>query len=232
VITLINGQVQTPGNVNAVPLGSVSFTLTTDAQIIAPPFGQVLAGVSVVMFFDSTGNLVPIGNTLWSNLELNPQISGSLLGTAYIVNFYDANGSRINRSPQIWVFTQPAGSVVDIGTMTPIGLPVVYYALLGGGGGTTADTVKNFSSSQIISALTVGINLFGLCQGGASGINLTLPTAVGVPGQRIHLIKTDNTVGVVAVAGAITGTVSLGNQYQFGDWESDFSGNWWQMGNN
>src|SRR5271155_10203 len=94
LITLINGNVQNAQNTNAAPLGSVVFSLTTDAQVIASPFGQVQGGIPIKMYFDATGNLLttPTGiNKLWSNLELNPQITGSLLGTAYSVNFYDSN---------------------------------------------------------------------------------------------------------------------------------------------
>jgi hypothetical protein len=232
LISLVNGHVQTAQNVNALPLGSVSFTLTTDAQVIASPYGQVMAGVTVLMFFDLNGNIIAAGsqNKLWSNAELNPQTT-DFLGTAYLVNFYDVNGCRVNRNPQIWVFTQLNGATVDIGLMQPIGLPVVYYANIGGGGGAVADTVVPYSTSQTIAALGVGINQFSPCTAGAGGIALVLPTAVGVGGQRVRLLKIDSAVGGVTITGADEGTVVLGNQYQYVDFESD-NAVWWVMGNN
>jgi hypothetical protein len=233
LITLVNGRLQTAQNGSVAPLGFVSFSLTVDAQVIAAPYGQVMAGATVIMFFDSSGNIITTGgvNKLWSNAELNPQITG-FVGTAYLVNFYDVNGARVNRSPQIWVFTQLNGAVVDIGTMQPIGLPVVYYANIGGGGGgAVADTVVPYSTSQTITALGVGINQFSPCTAGAGGIALVLPTAVGVGGQRIRLIKIDSAAGAVAITGGIEGEVDLGNQYQYVDFESD-NAVWWVMGNN
>jgi hypothetical protein len=110
MITLENGHVQGPSNL-AVPDGSVTFTLSEDANVIATPFGQVPANLTVRFYFDSTGQLM--GNPqIWSNQELNP-------ATFYLVNFWDENGARLNQVPFQWSFTQTIGQTVDIGNITP-----------------------------------------------------------------------------------------------------------------
>jgi hypothetical protein len=111
VITLSNGYVQGPNNV-AVASGSVTFTLSQDANVIAAPYGQVAAGVSVRFYFDQTGKLIG-SPQIWSNAELNPS------GTYYLVNFYDVNGARVNQTPFQWTFSQSAGTTADIGNILP-----------------------------------------------------------------------------------------------------------------
>lgn len=96
----------------AVPNGSVTFTLSQDANVIASPYGQVAAGVTVRFLFDANGNLAGIPQ-IWSNAELTPA------GTYYLVNFWDANGARINLIPLQITFTQAINSTVDLGTIIP-----------------------------------------------------------------------------------------------------------------
>lgn len=108
MIFLTKGNTQTLGGL-IVPGGSLQLVLQTDCTIIATPFGQVLSGIPKRFSFDSTGNL--LGTCpIWSNAELSPS-------TGYLVNFYDADGARINANPFVWVFSQTIGQSVDIGTM-------------------------------------------------------------------------------------------------------------------
>src|SRR5579864_8085621 len=128
MITLIGGNLQGPNNL-AVPFGSVVFQLNVDATVIAAPHGFVAAAVPVIFQFDSTGNLIQPAK-LWSNEELQPQLSPTLLGTYYLTTFYDQNGARINISPLWFQFPEIAGSTVDIGNVTPIstvGGNVLFY---------------------------------------------------------------------------------------------------------
>jgi hypothetical protein len=117
MITLINGHIQDASGSPIVPTGYMEMYLNGDAQVIADPEGQVLGGTtnSVRFLFDLNGDLIqPV--QIWSNAELFPQnLDG--LGTHYIVNFYDENGTRLNNAPMLWVFAEPEGSTVDISTM-------------------------------------------------------------------------------------------------------------------
>jgi hypothetical protein len=130
MIYLTNGHIQTANNVPITPNGYIELYLNIDAQVIAAPYGVVLGGNTnaVRFYFDSNGDLVTPAQ-VWSNLELNPQSSNGL-GTWYIVNFYDSNGTRLNNAPQNWMFNVAAGNSVDIGTMTPINAATIYYPAL------------------------------------------------------------------------------------------------------
>lgn len=109
MISLTGGNVQTLAGV-AVPGGSLTLQLNSDAVVIATP-GFVPSAYLATFKFDSTANLAG-SCKIWSNFELNPP------GTQYLVTFKDANGSRI--SNQIWQFTQSSGASVDIGTIIPV----------------------------------------------------------------------------------------------------------------
>ena len=80
MINITNGQVQGPNSV-AVSNGSVTFTLSQDANVIASPYGQVAAGVTVRFFSMRTGTSPefrrsgPMRNYTRRNL-----LSGELLG--------------------------------------------------------------------------------------------------------------------------------------------------------
>jgi hypothetical protein len=132
MITLVNGNLQNASSL-AVPNGSMSLQLNIDATVVAAPFGFVAASIPIVFQLDDNGNILPnapaVAAQIYSNLELNPQNTEGL-GTYYLVTFYDANGARINKSPMWWLFTQAAGSTVDIGEVTPfasVGGNVIYY---------------------------------------------------------------------------------------------------------
>jgi len=136
MINLINGLPQSPGGL-IVPNGSISFSLNVDPTVVASPGGFVCADIPVVFQFDGNGALVQPAK-LWSNEELNPQLSSTLLGTYYLVTFYDQNGARLNVSPMWWQFYESINSTVDISQMTPVstvGGNVIYY-LVGFGTGT------------------------------------------------------------------------------------------------
>jgi hypothetical protein len=84
---------------------------------VAAPYGQVQATLVVTFQLDSAGNLIPPAQ-LYSNAELTPQLSSTLLGTFYMVTVYDQNGAVMNAVPMRWIFPNAAGSTVDISTMT------------------------------------------------------------------------------------------------------------------
>lgn len=110
MIKLVTGAVQNPGG-SVIPSGYLELTLSTDCSVIAPP-GQVVAGTPIIFQFDSSGNLLGTCQ-IYSNAELNPA------GSYYTVNILNSNKSRINQNPFVWVFSQAAGSTVDIGTIVP-----------------------------------------------------------------------------------------------------------------
>jgi hypothetical protein len=113
IITLVNGNIQDAAGNSIIPNGSLELYLSSDAQVIAPPNGQVLGGTRnfVRFYFDSSGVLIQVPPVkIWSNLELAPS-------THYIANMYDENQTRLNNEPMQWVFNQAAGSTVDISAM-------------------------------------------------------------------------------------------------------------------
>src|ERR1051326_255142 len=142
MITLINGNVQSAGNVlNAN--GSIVFQLTQDARTVAGP-GYVVAAIPVTFRFDSNGNL--LGSCkIWSNAELQPQ-------TQYNVTFYDQNNARL--SSALWQFDQAAGSTVDIGTMTTITQGGASVSFPFGQQSQTSPAAMSFSASSFNQFLT------------------------------------------------------------------------------
>lgn len=153
MITLIGGNIQGPNNL-AVPLGSVVFQLNTDATVIAAPHGFVAADVPVVFQFDATGNLIQPAK-LWSNEELQPQLSPTLLGTYYLVTFYSQAGARLNAVPLWFQFPEISGSTVDIGNVTPIstiGGNLIFYPTNFSGGTGSVTSVTFTGDGTILSA--------------------------------------------------------------------------------
>lgn len=126
MITLTLGHDQNASNL-AVPGGSISLQLNTDGSVLAAPYGLVMGNIPVSFYFDRNGDLEP-GAQIWSNAELLPQNERGF-ATYYLVSFYDANGSPLNTTPMWWQFQNPAGSTVDISTMTAYvnGGNVIYY---------------------------------------------------------------------------------------------------------
>jgi hypothetical protein len=92
--------------------------LNQDARVVAAPYGQVPATLVVTYQFDATGNLIQ-PCPLWSNAELTPQLSNVLLGTFYLVAVYSQSGALVS-GPMRWIFPNPSGSTVDIGTMVAL----------------------------------------------------------------------------------------------------------------
>ncbi len=137
MITLQNGFPQGPNGL-IVPLGSIKLQLNVDATIIAAPGGFVAAGIPVVFQFDKNGALIQPAK-IWSNEELQPQLSSTLLGTYYLVTFMDQNGAVLNATPLWWQFPEIINSTVDISQMTPVstvGGNVLFYPTSFGGSGT------------------------------------------------------------------------------------------------
>lgn len=133
MITLINGFPQGPNGL-IVPNGSIKLQLNVDATVIAAPGGFVAADIPVVFQFNALGQVQPnppaVAAKIWSNEELNPQLSSVLLGTYYLVTFYDQNGAVLNATPMWWQFPESNGATVDISQMTPIstvGGNVIFY---------------------------------------------------------------------------------------------------------
>jgi hypothetical protein len=127
MITLENGNIQGANGLPIVPFGYIELYLNTDATIIASPYGQVLGGTknAVRFYFDENSDLIGTPQ-IWSNEELNPQnIDG--LGTWYVVNFFDANGTCLNNGAMIWIFPNDAGATIDIGTMVSVAGSRIYW---------------------------------------------------------------------------------------------------------
>ena len=147
MIHLTNGYPQGPNGL-IVPNGSIKLALNVDATVIAAPYGFVCADVPVVFQFNAAGQVQPNAPAatadIWSNRELQPQLSSTLLGTYYFVTFYDQNGAILNATPLWWQFPETAGSTVDISQMTPIstvgGNVIFYPTSFGGGGSVTSVT--------------------------------------------------------------------------------------------
>lgn len=101
------------------------------------------------------------------------------------------------------------------------------------GAGTTVTTITISGGVSISSSG----NILVLATGGAAGITLTLPTAVGAAGQSACLKKTDSGVGTVTIATTGGQTIDgssnyfLTNQYQYVTVESDGS-NWYIVAQN
>ena len=97
----------------------------------------------VVFQFNAACQIQPnppaVAAKIWSNEELQPQLSSTLLGTYYLVTFYDQNGAVLNATPLWWQFPESLGATVDISQMTAIstvGGNILYYPTNFGGSGT------------------------------------------------------------------------------------------------
>jgi len=183
-ITLTSGNIQSPAGL-VVPNGSMELQLNTDATIIASPGGQVMSSIPVLLNFDNTGNL-DTGSQIWSNAELNPQ-NNQGLGTWYYVSFFDANGSKINRSPFIWQFPQAAGSTVPITSMVAQAASTIYYPFNSFINPMTTEGDMIYQHSGAAARLARGTNgqcltsngtdpLWASCSGGGTSVELQTNT--------------------------------------------------------
>ena len=141
-----------------MPNGSIKFQLNVDATVIAAPYGFVAADIPVVFQFNAAGQIQPnppaVAAKIWSNEELQPQLSSTLLGTYYLVTFYDQNGAVINATPLWWQFPESANATVDISQMTAIstvGGNIIYYPTAFGGGGSVT-SVSFTGDGTVLSA--------------------------------------------------------------------------------
>src|ERR1700675_4234032 len=162
MITLINGVPMGPNGL-IIPNGSIKFALNVDATVIAAPGGFVCADVPVVFQFDATGALIQPAK-LWSNRELNPQLSVSLLGTYYLVTFYDQNGAVLNATPLWWQFPEVASATVDISQMTPIstvGGNVIFYPTAFGGSGTVTSITLTGDGTVLSATPSAAVTISG-----------------------------------------------------------------------
>src|ERR1700676_1519493 len=211
MITLINGFPQGPDSL-IVPNGSISFALNTDATIIAAPYGIIPAEQIVVFQFNTLGQIQPNASAtaaqIYSNAELQPQLSSTLLGTYYLVTFYDANGARINVRPMWWQFPNAANSTVDISRMQAfqtIGGNIIFYPTnftIGPPGLTTLGGL--FSNIGITHQFVKSINTDGtvsFAQPSFADISGTINPAQLPPGGVPIWNITLKTTGYTAVAG-------------------------------
>lgn len=99
----------------------------------------------------------------------------------------------------------------------------------GASNGPRSETVTSYSSNSTVAVN--GFSVFGTCTGGASGITITLPTAVGNSGLTIKLLKIDAGVGAITILNSASSYPPLVNQYQYVVFESNGSG-WYVVGNN
>lgn len=223
MITLVNGLPQGPDSL-IVPLGSISFQLNVDGEVIAPPYGFVSADKVVVFQFNAAGVIQPnppnAAAQIYSNLELNPQNSIGL-GTYYLVTFYDQNGARINTSPMWWQFQNAANSTVDIGSMTPYFTEgnVIFYPL-----------ISSFATPPGGASTDVQINLAGVFYGDSG---FTYNPITQIVAASIFNATTGFTVSGAAPAGQFlrgNGTNFVAATIQPGDVPSG-TVTWDQIGN-
>lgn len=183
MITLENGFPQGPNGL-IVPNGSISLQLNVDATVIASPYGFVCAAIPVIFQFDEDGALIQPAR-IWSNAELNPQLSTTLLGTYYLVTFYDQNGAVLNSTPMWWQFPEADGETVDISRMKPfstVGGNVIFYPVLAGVGAIPPPTPTTlggvFSNIGATHQWIRSINLDG-------SVSLSQPTYSDIGGNPI-----------------------------------------------
>jgi hypothetical protein len=136
VITLINLHLQNASSL-FVSNGSIVLQLNVDSTVIASPFGFVSADIPIVFQLDANGDLIQPAK-IYSNAELFPQLSPTLLGTYYLVTFYTQAGARVSQ-PMWWQFPESSGATVDISNMIPVsqvGGVVIFYPVFSGGSGS------------------------------------------------------------------------------------------------
>lgn len=216
MIILTNGFPQGPDSL-IVPNGSISFQLNVDATVIAAPGGFVAAAQEVVFQFDSTGHIQPnspaVAAQIYSNRELNPQLTPTLLGTYYLVTFYDANGARINKSPMWWQFPEVASSTVDISLMVPVstvGGNVIFYPTAFVIPPPTATTLGGIFSN----AGTPGFFISAINTDGTVSLSPAVATPAGATTNvQVNILGSlygdsgftyNNSTHAVAISGALT----------------------------
>jgi len=143
-------------------------------------------------------------------------------------------------APWMYDFRNPLGSIVYwLDQLGNVGLTGLYFAdgtvqtSAAGAASGGVDTVQAISSNTSLT-ISASRNYLISATAGAGGIALTLPTAVGISGQRVKVLKVDTAVGAVTInttasqtiSGTLYGTsYSLTNYMQFVTLESDGS-NW------
>jgi len=217
MITLINLHLQNASSI-FVPNGSISFSLNVDSTVIAAPGGFVSSAVPVVFQLDANGNLIQPCK-IWSNEELNPQLSPTLLGTFYLVSIRDQNGAAISQ-PMWWQFPNTIGSTVDISQITPIstvGGNIIFYPTNFGGGGGGSVTSVTFTGDGIIlastpsTAVTTSGTVLATLLTQSANLVLAGPTtgAAHIPTFR-SLVTADMPATVALLASpTFTGTVTI-----------------------
>ena len=237
MIHLTNGFPQGPNGL-IVPNGSIKFQLNVDATIIAAPYGFVCADVPVVFQFNAAGQIQPNAPAatadIWSNEELNPQLSSTLLGTYYFVTFYDQNGAILNATPLWWQFPNVAGSTVDISQMTPIstvGGNVIFYPTSFGGGGSVTSVTFTGDGTVLSSTPSAPVTTTGTLTATLLSQNNNLVFAgpvtgpAGLPTFRA-LVAADLPTIAWNSLGAASGNLTLANTTFTTTFEQTTATNW------
>jgi hypothetical protein len=201
-------------NAMGIPLsgGHITFQLSQQCQV-AGGDAQIVPNNIISYVLNSSGSVNL--SSIWFNTQLNPP------GTYYTVKIYN-QGGQLCAGPMIWILS--GSSPLDLGSIVSSGTGFIYITY------SVADAVNNYTTSQTI-VMASGLNLFGTCVGGSSGISLALPSASLYPGLSVKLIKTDSGVGYVTVTGGVYGNYILSNQEQYVIFESNGT-SWYVMGNN
>jgi hypothetical protein len=90
--------------------GKLVLQLSHDARTKTTP-SHVVYAFQKIIILDASGNAP--ATQIYSNAELDPD------GTCYNVNLFSAAGAHLWARQQAWVFSQDAGSTVDLATLTP-----------------------------------------------------------------------------------------------------------------
>jgi hypothetical protein len=143
--------------------------------------------------------------------------------TNLLYQCWDNNGNAING------FSPNVNTSTFVVTFTFASPQTGYCVVSGGTASGSGDSVVSYTASGNIAFLSN--NIFGTCTGGSSGITLTLPSAVGLAGRKVTLIKGDSGVGPCSTSGSVNSYPPLVNQYQYVVFESN-NVNWYVVGNN
>jgi hypothetical protein len=200
-----------------VSFGILSLKLNQDAVVLAT---SQIAPRNIAFTLDTTGS-IPAATQIWANDELNPA------GTFYSLTVMDSGGGVVYGPEN---FTISGGSPINLNNIIPSGSGGGGGGGGGGGSVNVQDSVQFISTTQAVGFLAATNTLIELTGGGA-GITITLPSAVGVSGQTMRLVRIDAAAGAVTVnttgGQTISGRAnwSLTNQWQYAQLESD-NANW------
>lgn len=180
----------------------------------------------MVFQFDTNGALIQPAK-IWSNEELQPQLSSTLLGTYYLVTFMDQNGATLNKSPLWWQFPESSGATVDISQMiaiSTIGGNIIYYpTILGGGGGGGSVTSVAFVGDGTIFSATPSTPVTTAGDIAATLLTQSANTVLAGPVSGIAAFPTFRALVAADISGVIGGTIAA-TQVAFGSGANTIQG--------